>query len=73
MTKPAPEFFKVTDPLCDPDMRCDSTVTVLLPYDADEPYGVDCVLEVDHADFGEGKHTDGDGMFWDEDGDIEYA
>lgn len=68
MTAVGPAAFKVTVLQCEPDLRCDSTVTINEPHDADEPYGIDCVLHFEH----DGDHTDGDGTFWDDDLEVEY-
>ena len=56
-------LFKVTEPGCHPDLRCDGTVRLI-----DEHYGIDCVLHHEH----DGDHTDGDGTFWDDNGAVDY-
>ncbi len=61
-----PARFKVTEPQCDPDLRCNSTVTTT--HDDGLEIGIDCVLHFEH----DGDHTDGDGTWWDGDGDVEY-
>ncbi|GGN38991.1 hypothetical protein FHR83_006816 [Actinoplanes campanulatus] len=71
----SPNLFKSTEPRCDPDQRCEATTTVDMPHGVDEPYQVDCVLEDahdPHADPDDYAHTDGDGTWWNTDGDIEY-
>ena len=75
MVTAIPTAFKVTVPQCDPDMRCDSTALVDSPHGVDEPYGVDCVLEDGHhpdADPDAMVHTDGDGTWWSDSGDVEF-
>lgn len=71
----APNLFKVTAPQCYPDMRCDSTALDDSPHGVDDPYGVDCVLETGHhpdADDEAMVHTDGDGTWWNNNGEVEF-
>lgn len=74
MVTAVPGAFKVTKPQCYPDMRCDSTALVDMPHGVDDPYGVDCVLQDGHdpeAGADAMVHTDGDGTWWNADGDVE--
>lgn len=71
----APDAFKVTAPQFDPDMRCEATTLLGLDVWDENPPGVDCVLEDGHdpeADPDAMVHTDGDGTWWNDSGDVEY-
>lgn len=66
MTARTPAAFKVTELHCEPDLRCSSTTVETRDDGLD--IGIDCVLHFEHN----GDHTDGDGTYWDEDGDVDY-
>lgn len=71
----SPSVFKVTVPLCEPDMRCDATALIDMPHGVDAPYGVDCVLEDGHnpdADPDAMVHTDGNSTWWNDSGEVEF-
>lgn len=71
----APDLFKVTEPQCYPDMRCASTALIDMPHGVDDPYGADCVLEDGHgldADPEAMMHTDDDGTWWNDGGEVEF-
>lgn len=61
--------IKHTISAVNPDLRCDDsiTTTTTTTWDDELDLTIDCVLHFEH----EGDHTDGDGTFWDEDGEVE--
>lgn len=62
--------YKLTDLGVYPDERCDVTAVVFSPHGT-EYHEIRCELHHEH-DAHEEPHTDGDGTYWGDDGEVEY-
>ena len=62
--------YLLTDLGVYPDERCDATAVVETPHGT-EVYEIRCALHHEH-DPHEQPHTDGEGGFWGDDGEVEY-